>query len=118
MPEEASGPIVTGRDVTPVGQTDFVKGRDNTPFVQTNFDYGPLIAQWEHRQWENFNAQVVAATSSSNDAGVLGNFPQQGDIDQVSSQLLNERKWSEFLLQELSSSEERETSQRKVIADL
>ncbi len=37
---------------------------------------GAQIAHWERRRWAQFHAAIVSATSSS-DAGVLGNFPQE-----------------------------------------
>jgi len=41
---------------------------------ESTTNYNPRIAQDEHRRWATFLAQIA---TSSGDAGVLGNFPQE-----------------------------------------
>ena len=91
-------------------------GYNNLPPGNGSFDYGPLIAHWEHRRWESFHAQIVAATSSNN-AGVLGNFPQEveQEVELLKGQLASEKEWSAALEEEVQRLEKKITDLHKEI---
>ena len=47
---------------------------EEMPPGRGNIGYSPQIGHWERRRWATFLAQIATSTG---DAGVLGNFPQE-----------------------------------------
>ena len=81
---------------------------EKMPPGRGNFD-GPQIAHWERHRWATFQAQVA---SSTGDAGVLGNFPQDIEqeliqkVEQLLELVAEKDAWSEALEEELQLKEQ------------
>ncbi len=92
MPVAASNPLPEGWEGT------------------TNF--GPLIPQWERSRWKVFFAQIATSATSSGDAGVLGNFPQEveqelrQEVQRLLDLLAEKDEWTEALEEELQRKEQ------------
>ena len=73
---------------------------------------GREIPQWERHRWEVFFAQIATSATSSGDAGVLGNFPQEleqelkPEVERVLALLAEKTEWSEALEEEVQRLEQ------------
>jgi len=72
---------------------------------ESTTNFGPHIAQWERDRWEVFLAQIAIPGTSSGDAGVLGNFPEEVEQEhrQVEQALSKEVEQLKAMLAQVDS---------------